>query len=327
MDGYRVLAFVRDGQVHLRSRGGQAYEERYPELVRALSVQPMDAAVIDGEVVALGPDGAPAFQRLQNRAGDRGTVLRFYAFDLLYLDGCDLRGCRLADRTPLLHAVLAPIGGVEEVSVYEDGLSLFKAAQANDLEGSVAKKRDSVYEPGQRVRTWLKIKTSRADEFAIAGYTEGSGRPAHSLGSLILGRFDEVGKLQYAGHVGTGFDEDGRQDLLRRLRPLARNTSPFEEPVPRGGGASRTGGAGHWVEPLVVAEVKFSERTSDGRLRHPVFVRVRDDKPVVEVRTQRVVDPPASDGSTEQPEQLAAALAPRCWSGSAVVQVLANENL
>jgi bifunctional non-homologous end joining protein LigD len=308
LDGYRVLAFVRDGRVHLRSRGGQAYEDRYPELVKALSVQPLDAAVFDGEVVAVGPDGVPSFQRLQNRAAAPDTTLRFYAFDLLYLDGFDLRGSQLADRKPLLHAVLAPISGLEQVGSFDDGLSLFKAAQLNDLEGIVAKKRDSVYEPGQRVRTWLKMKTSRADEFVIAGYTTGTGRRSDTLGSLILGSFDDRGKLHYAGHVGTGFDEAGLRDMLRRLRPLERKTSPFDEAVPRGGGSSRSGGAGHWVEPRVVAEIKFSERTSDGRLRHPVFLRVREDKPVQEVRPQAIVDPPRSDDATSQPDEISTAL-------------------
>jgi bifunctional non-homologous end joining protein LigD len=298
LDGYRVLAFVRDGRVHLRSRGGQAYEDRYPSLVKALSVQPVDGAVWDGEVVAQGPDGRPSFQRLQNQAADPETTLRFYAFDLLYLDGFDLRNVQLAERKPLLHAVLAPIGGLEEVQTFDDGLSLFKAAQANHLEGIVAKKRDSLYEPGRRVRTWLKMKTSLADEFVIAGYTTGTGRRSETLGSLILGSYDDRGKLLYAGHVGTGFDEAGLQDMLRRLKPLERATSPFDSPVPRGGGSSRTGGAGHWVEPRQVAEIKYAERTSDGRLRHPVFVRLRDDKPTHEVRPQVVVEPPPSETST-----------------------------
>ena len=302
LDGYRVLAFVQDGNVHLRSRGGQAYEERYPEVVRALAAQPVEAAVFDGEVVALGPDGRMSFQRLQNRAADRDAVLRFYAFDLLYLDGFDLVQAHLADRKALLHAVLAPIGGAEEVVGFDDGLSLFKAAQANALEGIVAKKRDSIYEPGRRVRTWLKMKTSQADEFVVAGYTNGTGRRSDSLGSLILGSYDEQRKLHYAGHVGTGFDEASLDDMLRRLKPLERKTSPFDEPVPRGGGSSRTGGAGHWVDPKTVVEIKYAERTSDGRLRHPVFLRVRDDKPAVEVRPQAVVEPPETD-------QLSAALA------------------
>jgi bifunctional non-homologous end joining protein LigD len=200
----------------------------------------------------------------------------------------------LSDRKPLLHAVLAPVGGAEEVTPFDDGLSLYQAAQANGLEGVVAKKRDSVYEPGRRVRTWLKVKTSRSDEFVVVGYTAGTGHRSQTLGSLILASFDESGRLRYAGHVGTGFNEAALRDMLERLRPLRRQTSPLEGPVPCGGASSRAGGAGVWVEPTIVVEIKYSERTADGRLRHPVFLRVRDDKTVDDLRSQptRVVDAP-----------------------------------
>ena len=299
LDGYRVLGFVDRGKVHLRSRGGQAYEDRYPELARALSLQPVERAIFDGEVAALGPDGKLSFQRLQNRSADPETILRYYAFDLLYLDGFDLREVRLGNRKPLLHAVLAPVGGAEEVTPFDDGLSLFHAAQASGLEGVVAKRRDSLYEPGRRVRTWLKVKTSQTDDFVVVGYTTGTGRRSETLGSLILGTYDDSGRLRYAGHVGTGFDESGLQAMLRRLRPLRRQTSPLEGPIPRGGASSRAGGAGVWVEPRIVAEIKFSERTEDGRLRHPVFVRVREDRPVQDVHPQAVVEPPASEDARE----------------------------
>ena len=308
LDGYRVLAFFDGRKVHLHSRGGQAYEERYPDIVRALAAQPVDQAVFDGEVVALGPDGRMSFQRLQNRAADPQSVLRYYAFDLLYLDGFDLREVQLVDRKPLLHAVLAPIGGVQQVAAFDDGIALFHAADSSGLEGVVAKKCDSIYEPGKRVRTWLKVKTSRTDEFAIVGYTSGTGRRSNTLGSLILGSYDENGKLRYAGHVGTGFDEAGLQDMLRRLEPLRRQTSPLEGPIPRGGTASRSGGAGVWVEPKVVAEIKYSESTEDGRLRHPVFVRVREDKPARDAQRQVVVQPPAPQAMSNSSDEIAAAL-------------------
>ena len=292
LDGYRLIAFVSDGKVHLRSRGGQAYEDRYPEVARWLKSEPVERAVFDGEVVAIGPDGRSSFQRLQNRAANPDTQLRYFVFDLLYLDGFDLRRAQLSERKSLLHAVLAPLGGVEEVSAFDDGLGLFRAAQTQHLEGVVAKKRDSLYEAGQRVRQWLKIKTSQADELVVVGYTTGTGRRSDTLGSLILGYHDPAGKLRYAGHVGTGFDEASLQDMLRRLRPLRRSTSPLDEPVPRGGGSSRTGGVGVWVDPQIVVEIKFSERTLDGRLRHPVFMRVREDKPAGEVQVQPVAPSP-----------------------------------
>ncbi|MBV9597187.1 MAG: non-homologous end-joining DNA ligase [Chloroflexi bacterium] len=293
LDGYRLLAFVDGGRVHLRSRGGQAYEERYPELVRWLGSQPVERAVFDGEVVAIGADGRMSFQRLQNRSGDPAAALRYYVFDLLYLDGFDLRGVALVDRKRLLHAVLAPLGGIEEVAAFDDGARLFQAAGEQGFEGVVAKKRDSVYEPGARVRTWLKVKTSLTDDFVVVGYTLGTGRRSETLGSLILGSYDQARTLRYAGHVGTGFDEASLSDMLVRLTPLHRATSPLGEAIPRGAAASRAGGAGVWVEPRVVVEIKFSERTEDGRLRHPVFLRVREDKPAAEVQPQAVAGPPA----------------------------------
>jgi bifunctional non-homologous end joining protein LigD len=292
LDGYRVLGFVDRGEVHLRSRGGQAYETRYPQVVRSLKLEPVDRAVFDGEVVATGPDGRMSFQRLQNIASYRDTILHYYVFDLLYLDGFDLRSVPLSDRKTLLHAVLAPLDGIEEVAVFDDGASLFRVAESQGLEGVVAKKRDSIYEPGHRVRTWLKVKTSQTDEFVVVGYTHGAGRRSTTLGSLILGYHDSSGKLRYAGHVGTGFDEAGLTHMLRLLEPLRRATSPLDEPVPKGGAASRAGGPATWVAPEVVVEIKFSERTDDGRLRHPVFMRVRDDKAASEVHPQEVAPPP-----------------------------------
>jgi bifunctional non-homologous end joining protein LigD len=308
LDGYRVLGFVDRGHVVLSSRGGQDYAERYPEVVSALAAQPVQQAVFDGEVVALGPDGRMSFQRLQNRARDRQTTLRYYVFDLLFLDGIDLRGVPLSQRRQLLHATLASTGTVEEVAEFEDGRGLFRAAESSGLEGIVAKKRDSLYQPGRRVRTWLKMKTSRADEFVVAGYTHGTGRRQSTLGSLILGWYDETGQLRYAGHVGTGFDEGMLDDLLRTLQPLRRAGSPFKEKLARGGSSSRAGGAAVWVEPRIVVEVKFAERTTDGRLRHPVFLRVRDDKPAQEVGRQLVAPAPSSEPAAGDTHQIAAAL-------------------
>ena len=299
LDGYRVLAFFDGTRVHLRSRGGQSYEDRYPEIVRSIAKEPVDRAAFDGEVVAIGPDGRMSFQRLQNRASSPDSTLRYYVFDLLHLDGYDLRNCKLSDRKSLLHAVLAPLDGIEEVATFDDGMSLFRMAQQQGLEGVVAKKRDSLYEPGKRVRTWLKVKTSQSDEFVVVGYTTGTGRRTETLGSLILGYRDNSGKLRYAGHVGTGFDESSLQDMLERLRPLRRTTSPLDEPVPRGGAASRAGGKATWVEPRVVVEIKFSERTEDGRLRHPVFLRVREDKPATDVKIQELAPTPTSSTSSE----------------------------
>jgi bifunctional non-homologous end joining protein LigD len=166
LDGYRVLAFVDRGRVRLRSPGGRAYEGRYPDIARVLAMQPLDRAVFDGEVVAIGRDGRVSFQRPQHQAADASTIVRYNVFDLLYLDGFDLRSTPLMERKALLHAVLAPLDGIEEVGTFDDGERLLAAARQQGLEGVVAKQRDSVYQPGTRVRTWLKVKTSLSDEFA-----------------------------------------------------------------------------------------------------------------------------------------------------------------
>lgn len=298
LDGYRALAFCAGAdraQVRLISRNGLDYAGRYPEIARAMAQQPVQHAVFDGEIVALGPDGRMSFQLLQNRASHPEGVLRYYVFDLLYLDGFDLRLVHLRERKHLLHEVLAELDGIEETAVFDDGEMLFRAAQASHLEGIVAKRRDSIYEPGRRVRTWLKIKTSLSDEFIIAGYTLGTGRRTETLGSLVLGSYDQRGRLHYSGHVGTGFDESSLRETLLRLQPLRRAHSPFDEPVPRGGGSSRAGSPAIWVEPRLVAEIKYAERTSDGRLRHPVFLRIRDDKPALSVQPQQIVETPALD--------------------------------
>jgi bifunctional non-homologous end joining protein LigD len=289
-DGYRVLAFIDNREAHLWSRNLQDYSQRYPEVTSNLTKNRQ--MILDGEIVALGPDGRLSFQRLQNRTSHPDAVIKYYVFDVLYLDGYDLSGVALHQRKQLLHDALQPNETIEEAAVFDDGLSLFHAAQANGLEGIVAKQRDSLYESGRRVRTWLKIKTAQADEFVVAGYTTGTGWRSDSLGSLILGSYDERGKLKYAGHVGTGFDANSLDDMLRRLRPVRTTRSPFDEPIPKGGGSSRTGAKAIWVEPRVVVEVKYAERTDDGKLRHPVFLRVREDKPAVEVHPQQIAEEP-----------------------------------
>jgi bifunctional non-homologous end joining protein LigD len=306
LDGYRALAFVEHNTVRLWSRSGQAYEDRYPEVVQAMAAQPVETAIFDGEVVAVGPDGRMSFQRLQHRSSDPDAVLRYYVFDLLYLDGYDLREAPLSERKALLHALLAPVATAEETAVFDDGLMLFRAAQANQLEGIVAKKRDSLYEAGRRVRTWLKMKTSQTEEFVIAGYTLGSGRRTETLGSLVLGSYDRQGRLRYAGHVGTGFDEAGLHAMLQRLQLLRRATSPFNERLPKGGTSSRAGSPVVWVEPVLVAEIKFAEQTADGRLRHPVFMRLREDKRPSDVHPQAVVAAPPTEAAPK--DQVTAAL-------------------
>ncbi len=301
LDGYRVLANVRGGKVELVSRRGNSLTGDFPLIARALGSQPVRQAIFDAEVVGLDEQGRPSFQRLQNRGGGASLRMLLYVFDLLYLDGWDLRQVPLEERKTLLRAALAPLGPLQYVEHFDDGLRLFDAARELGLEGVVAKRRDSVYAAGERTRLWLKAKATRADDFVIAGYTEGEGRRQESFGSLLLGQYDQAGTLRYVGNVGSGFDDRSLREVLDRLAPLVTGGSPFAEPLPKGHWRRRPRGSVTWVKPEVVAEVRYGERTDDRILRHAVFDRLREDKAAAEVKEQPLVAGPRSGGSSPLP--------------------------
>ena len=297
LDGYRVIAIVLDGRTRLVSRRGLDVTDKYRWLVEALNGQPFREAVLDGEVVALDGDGRPSFQNLQNMVSSDAPKLQYYAFDLLHLDGCDLRAVPLEQRRALLLARLVPSEEVRLVEPFpEHGEAVFQAALANGLEGVVAKRRDSTYEPGRRATSWLKVKSSLSDEFVIGGYTRGTGARADTFGALLLGTYAATGgTLTYAGHVGSGFDDATLAELRRRLDALRAERSPFGAALPPAGRRKRSEVT--WVRPELVAEVKFAERTRYGLLRAPVFIRLRDDKPPDDTRLIRPVEPPAAPTS------------------------------
>jgi bifunctional non-homologous end joining protein LigD len=288
-DGYRAIAYVRGGEVELRSRTDKELTGRFPTVVRALqgAVRTPDC-VLDGEVVAIGDDGRATFSAMQQ--GKAGTTYAYVAFDVLELDGEPLVDLPLRERRPRLERLLdRRRGGVQLSESFDDGRALFAAAQQNRFEGIMAKRADSPYREGRRTREWLKIKTHGRQEFVIAGWTRGQGRRQGSFGSLVLGVHDEAtGELRWVGNVGTGFTEREIDRLLERLRPLERETSPFPEPpkMPR----VRKGDV-HWVEPELVAEVEFVEWTHDGHLRAPVYQGLREDKPAEDVVSE---SPPAA---------------------------------
>jgi bifunctional non-homologous end joining protein LigD len=291
LDGVRALAVIRDGEARLLSRRGLDTTRQYPGVCRDLKIHPDEGLVLDGEIVALDARGVPSFQRLQGRLNlqrdeDIGQAeaqipVIYYVFDLLYANGYDLRGACLEDRKALLFQMLLPQPRVQLVHAFEqDGEDAFEAAVSLGLEGLVAKKRRSAYEAGRRSNQWLKIKAAREQEFVVAGYTGGSGARAKTFGSLLLGYYDEQGRLAYAGHVGTGFDDRMLRDLLGRLEALRTDEMPFDEPPRRGG--LRFGRPKdvplYWVRPELVAEVKFAQWTDDGLLRAPSFLGLRTDK-------------------------------------------------
>ncbi|MFO0584193.1 MAG: DNA ligase D [Anaeromyxobacter sp.] len=281
-DGYRLAAERRGARVTLSYRSGQDATALYPELARAVAALPVDAR-LDGEVVVLEPDGRPSFQKLQGRAqaGRADDVARaalerpatLFAFDLLTVGDLDLRHVPLLARKQVLARLLPKLGALRYADhVPGQGVALFEKVQAMGLEGVMAKKADAPYRAG-RSGAWLKVRTTKAGDFAVVGFTAPKGARAR-FGALHLAVFDGSG-LVYAGSVGTGFDGKLLDALHARLAPHARPTPPCGGPVPKGRGNT-------WVEPELVVEVSYREWTDEGLLRHPVFVRVRDDKKVEE---------------------------------------------
>jgi len=303
-DGVRVLASRAGSRVELRGRSGTAVTERYPEIALALRALPLERFVLDGEIVALDERGRSSFQRLQarmnlTRAADieraRASVpVTAILFDALALDGRDLRRLPLEARKACL-ALLLPARGVARYGdhVLEHGREFFDAASAERLEGIVAKKRDSHY-VGRRSRDWLKIKCQLRQEFVIGGSTAPQGSRAH-FGALHLGLY-ENGRLVYVSKVGTGFDERMLALIAEKLRPLARAASPFDVGTPAGRGH-------RWVEPQLVCEVRFTEWTADGGIRHPAFLGLRDDKRPEDCRREVPLAEatPGSNGSRKAP--------------------------
>jgi bifunctional non-homologous end joining protein LigD len=281
-DGYRALAYVRGGEVRLLSRNANDLTGRFAGVAKAVAkAVKTPHCILDGEVCALDEQGRPSFSAMQQ--GKPGTPIVYEVFDVLEIDGEPVVALPLAERRRRLDALLDGRNGTVRLSVlFDDGDALFEAAEQQELEGIVAKRADSPYAVGRRTREWLKIKTSGRQEFLIAGYTKGQGRRASSFGSLVLA-VRRGGVLEYVGNVGTGFDDKTIAGLLAKLRPLERREPPFAE-VPTMPKVRR--GDVVWVEPTLVAEVRFTEWTHDGRLRAPVYVALREDKAPEEVRRE-----------------------------------------
>ena len=276
-DGFRVIARAGRGKVSLFSRGGKRITGDYPRIAEALG-KTRRPAVFDGELVALDKKGRSRFQLLQN-ARRTGGRLRYYVFDLLFLDGRDIRGRPLLERKKLLKSVL-PRSALIRFSrhIKRNGVSFFRAARRRGLEGIVAKRAQSRYRSGKRTRDWLKIKTARRQEVVIAGFTK-PRKSRKYFGALVLAL--RKGKSwRYAGHAGTGFNAVTLKAFHVKLKLLARKTKPFLEKIPNEKNTT-------WVRPKLVCEVKFTEWTKGGQMRHPAFVGLRRDKPARAVVRER----------------------------------------
>ncbi|MFL5810730.1 MAG: DNA ligase D, partial [Flavisolibacter sp.] len=283
-DGYRIIAKVEGGKVKLFSRSGLDYTSKYPPIAHALSRLEFDA-IIDGEVVVLDEDGKPNFDSLQRY--QEGDPILFYAFDLLWLKGYSMLNMPLENRKKMLEKLVTNSNLIRISETFDDGVKLFEAAQAHKLEGIVAKEKSSIYEPGQRVKTWYKIPTEVRQEFVIGGWTESeSGR---SFRSLLFGYFEKE-KFIFAGHAGGGYKESEMPKMLARLKKLETKNKPFE-------GEVDTDTNVHWVRPQLVAEFKYATLTASGKIRKPaIFLGFREDKKAKDV--VREVDLPKEENTS-----------------------------
>ena len=291
-DGYRIIARKEGDEITLYSRSGLDWTVRFPAIAKALLTLPAESALLDGEVAFVLPSGITDFKSLQEHIDTPHPSIRYFVFDLLSLDGKDWRKKPLKERRAKLAKLAAK--GISNFLVYADyvegsGSEFYEQACAAGLEGIVSKRADASYRSG-RNKAWLKIKCARGEEFVIGGYSRSDvrGKP---FSSLLLGTF-ENGKLVCAGKVGTGFDSADFTSLAKQFKPLERASSPFEE-VPR---EERKGAV--WLEPKLVAQIAFTEWTRDGRLRHPSFKGLREDKQAREVHREAAKDEEAGMAKT-----------------------------
>jgi bifunctional non-homologous end joining protein LigD len=271
LDGIRCVAIRGAGLARLRSRNHLSLDGRFPEVVRALEDDPGPDLVLDGELVAF--DGARTSFALLQQRGERRVAVFYYVFDLLHLAGHDTTALPLRARKRLLRPALRFRGPLRFTPHRNrDGEALFREACRRGWEGLIAKRADAPYTP-RRSRDWLKFKCSAEQELVVGGFTAPRGSRAE-LGALLLGYYED-GRLRYAGKVGTGFTGATLRDLAQRLAPLRQPGSPFADEVRERGTT--------WVRPCLVAQIGFTEWTRDGRLRHPRFLGLREDKAAAEV--------------------------------------------
>lgn len=276
-DGYRAIAEIAGGSVRLYSRNAISFADTYKPVVEALRKFHHDA-VLDGEIVVLDEQGKSRFQLLQAYQKSQEGMLVYIVFDLLYLDGANLRDRPLKERKQML-ADLLPSDNRLRLSehIERTGSAFFQAAIEQDLEGIIAKNAASHYREGARGKDWLKIKTRMRQEAVIGGFTR-PRRTRQDLGALVLGVY-EGHDLVYVGHSGSGFNAHSLADMRARLEPLIQKECPFvRKPV--------TNTPAQWVKPVLVCEIAFQEWTSDGSMRQPIFVGLREDKPAHAVRRE-----------------------------------------
>ena len=291
LDGFRMAARIDNGRVQLLTRTGLDWTAKYPGAIAALANVNVNVktAYIDGELCGVDAAGLPSFAQTQAATdGERSVHTVYYAFDLLHIGGWDISIFELIKRKELLEPLVANKPGLQ-FNGHEtgDGELILKHAGKLGFEGVVSKTIDAPYAPGNR-GLWRKAKALNRQEFVVVGWSDPEGSRPH-LGALLLGYYDDDGKLIYAGRVGTGMPVKVLADLRRRLEPLARKTSPLSVPPPRSTrfGSPLVLSRVHWVEPKLVAEITYLTWTADNLLRHTVYVGLREDKPADQVRRER----------------------------------------
>jgi bifunctional non-homologous end joining protein LigD len=276
-DGFRSICFVRNGRARFVSRNQIEMTPQYPELENVGKQLAAKEAILDGEIVALDKDGMPRFQLLQPRVGRKSGIdalrgkgqIVYYVFDLLYVDGYDLMPCAVVERKAVLQNILRPASFIKlSEHIVGDGEAFFKQIEKFHLEGMIAKRAASPYVQ-KRSKDWLKVKTVLRSEVVVGGYTEPRGSRSY-FGALVVGLYRDR-ELHYVAHVGGGFNHRTLAEIYKLMQPLKTKQSPFVD-------APKTNEPVQWIKPKLVAEVKFSEWTADHRMRHPIFIGLRDDK-------------------------------------------------
>lgn len=290
-DGYRAIAAVQNGKAELYSRNQLSFNTVYAPIKAAVEKIPHNV-VLDGEVVILGANNYTDFQALQNYKSTRKGKLTYEVFDLLYMDGHDLKALTLIERKTLLQELVKQLDDpVVKYSghVSERGIKLFEKAKEKGWEGIIAKNGESEYLEGDRSLNWLKVKILNRQEVIICGYTEPRGS-RKKIGALILGVYEKK-KLRYIGHCGGGFNDQGLNDMHQLLQQYIQESSPFAERI-------KTNTMVTWLKPVLVCEVKFAGWTEDGVLRQPIFVALREDKPAKSIKEEKPLDVKTIKGKT-----------------------------